>query len=231
MSTIMEQLDPGLWPIKYPLIAHDVARTTDRSTAVVGGYCGSGEILGIKELIELPQNCCGHDLASELAVVDGRYNRDAVIIADLSADPTYAEPLIEIFGKRVVGIQIVSAGDGAEFERRRVRNSIIPVYHVGRTFLFDLLLRELRGDRVRLPDGEMGRRAFAQLNSLEVEQKENRVIYKCPAGQHDDLGISCAMLVWAALHPDFKGFWARTIDDRHRPRAQYKPISSKAWAG
>jgi hypothetical protein len=38
------------------------------------------------------------------------------------------------------------------------------------------------------------------------------------------------MLVWAALHPDFKRFWTRTIDDRHRPRAHQKPISSKAWS-
>jgi hypothetical protein len=230
VTTMMESLDPRDWLIKYPLIAHDVGRTNDRSTAVVGGYCGSGQILGIKELIELP-HCYGHALASELARVDGRYNRDAVIIADLSSDPTYAEVLFENFGRRVVGMQIGSAGDGAECERRRVRNGIMPVYHVGRSFLFDLLAREFRAERIRLPEGETGQRAYAQLTALDVEQKEDRVIYRCRPGQHDDLGISCAMLVWAALHGDFKRFWTRPIDDRHRPRAQYKRISSKAWAG
>jgi hypothetical protein len=229
---MMEFLDPSLWPIKYPLIAHDVGRTNDRSTAVVGGYCASvAGVIGIKELIELPQNCYGHELANQLAMVDGRYNRDAVIITDLSNDATYAEVLFELFGKRVIGLQIGSAGDGAEFERRRVRNGTIPVYHVGRTFLFDLLLRELRTQRIRLPDGVMSRRAFEQLTALEVEQKESRTIYRCPPGQHDDLGISLAMLVWAALHPNFQGFWTRAIDDRHRTRSNKKEYGWPAFVG
>ena len=31
-------------------------------------------------------------------------------------------------------------------------------------------------------------------------------IYNCPSGQHDDLAISCAMLVWAAQHPHL-AYW------------------------
>jgi hypothetical protein len=31
--------DPSTWPIKYPIIAHDVGRK-DSSTAVVGGHDG-----------------------------------------------------------------------------------------------------------------------------------------------------------------------------------------------
>ena len=34
-------LDPGLWPrLHLLLIAHDVGGSRDRSTAVVGGFCG-----------------------------------------------------------------------------------------------------------------------------------------------------------------------------------------------
>ena len=28
------------------------------------------------------------------------------------------------------------------------------------------------------------------------EQRDNGIIYKCPPGQHDDLGVSLAMLAW-----------------------------------
>jgi hypothetical protein len=27
--------------------------------------------------------------------------------------------------------------------------------------------------------------------------RESGIVYSCPPGQHDDLGISCAMLAWA----------------------------------
>ena len=31
--------DPRTWPMKVRIIAHDVARSHDRSTAVIGGNC------------------------------------------------------------------------------------------------------------------------------------------------------------------------------------------------
>jgi len=31
--------------------------------------------------------------------------------------------------------------------------------------------------------------------------RETGVVYTCPPGQHDDLGISRAMLAWPARHP------------------------------
>jgi hypothetical protein len=222
--------DPARWPIQYPIIAHDVGRTHDRSTAVVGGYCRLiPEALGVAEITELRQNCFGHQLASELAVVDSRYHRNAVIVADLSNDRSYAEALYEVFGKRVVGVQIGRFGEGLEFERLPMGSHVIPVYHVGRTFLFDLLLREFRVNQVRLLDGPMAQRAYEQLNALEVEEKENRVIYKCLSGQHDDLGISCAMLLWAARHRDLHRFWVRPIEDRHRSRSKGKEYNWGAF--
>ena len=98
--------DPNTWPCFRPLIiAHDVGRSRDRSTAVVGGL-GPFEpsLVGIKEAEELPQGLYGSARASALAVIDRRYYNDALIVADLSNDATYAEVLFETFGPRVIGL-------------------------------------------------------------------------------------------------------------------------------
>jgi hypothetical protein len=88
------------WPCFRPLIiAHDVGRSRDRSTAVVGGLSPfEPRLTGIKEAEELPQGVYGSARASALAAIDRRYNSDALIVADLSNDPTYAEVLFDTFG-------------------------------------------------------------------------------------------------------------------------------------
>jgi len=47
----------------------------------------------------------------------------------------------------------------------------------------------------------------------------------CPPGQHDDLGISCAMLAWAARHPHLSA-WVDTALFAHRPR---RPRQTFGW--
>jgi len=211
--------DPALWPIKYPLIAHDVGRTNDRSTAVVGGYSPlAPNELVVKEIIELPQGYFGHQLAGALVEVDARYQHNAVIAPDLSNDASYAEVLYEAFGQRVVGIQIGPAGDGTTIETRLLKHGHVRVYRLGRTFLLDYLLQKFRAGQIRLIDGEMARRAFEQLSALEFERNAERVRYICPPGQHDDLAMSLAMLAWAADHPHFMQLWVRPIEDRYRPK-------------
>jgi hypothetical protein len=61
--------DPSTWPVFRPLIiAHDVGRSRDRSTAVVGGNNPfEPRLLGIKECEELPQGLHGSPRASALA--------------------------------------------------------------------------------------------------------------------------------------------------------------------
>ena len=49
--------------------------------------------------------------------------------------------------------------------------------------------------------GALMRRAYDQLANLELEYRDSGAVYRCPPGKHDDLGISCAMLAWAARHP------------------------------
>ncbi len=48
-------------------------------------------------------------------MVDRRYDSNALIIADLSFDPTYADVLYENFGRRVIGLQISRHGDGIDY--------------------------------------------------------------------------------------------------------------------
>jgi hypothetical protein len=55
--------------------------------------------------------------------------------------------------------------------------------------------------------------------ALEPEQRDSGIVYKCPPGQHDDLGMSLAMLAWAAQHLHLN-YWQQPILDTHRPRRQ-----------
>ena len=159
-----------------------------------------------------------------MATVDSRYGRNGLILVDLSYDPTYGEVLFETFGPRVIGLPISRSGDGMSFERRQVRGGSILVYSIGRTYLFDLLHRDMRSDLIRYADGPEMRRAYSQLvnlENLEKEIRESGVVYTCGSGQHDDLGISCAILAWAAQHPHL-GVWLRSLETRpRRPREKF----------
>jgi hypothetical protein len=88
MSLAFNRDDPRTWGYFKPLmLAHDVGRSRDRSTAVIGGNCPIGsQLLGISELIELPQGLYGAARADALAVIDRRYDSDALIIVDVSND-------------------------------------------------------------------------------------------------------------------------------------------------
>jgi hypothetical protein len=129
-----DQDNPATWPGFKPLIiAHDVGRSCDRSTAVAGGNCPYGpRLLGIDQLYHLPLGLYGSARASALAQVDRSYDSNALIIADLSNDATYGEVLYETFGRRVIGLHISRNGDGEQSERRPVKGGAMLVYTVGR---------------------------------------------------------------------------------------------------
>jgi len=227
---IFNRDDPNTWPSLRPLIiAHDVGRSRDRSTAVIGGNSPfQPRLLGIRELEELPQGLYGSPRASALATIDRRYNCNALIVADLSNDPTYAEVLLETFGPRVIGIHIGPHGDGIKFERRPVKNASMLIYTIGRSYLLELFHAELQADQVRFVDGPMSQRAYEQLNGLETEIRENGIVYSCPPGQHDDLGISCAMLAWAARHPHLPS-WVGTFQRTRIIRKRGPAPNSLGW--
>jgi hypothetical protein len=221
--------DVNSWGGFSPLIiAHDVGRSRDRSTAVVGGNSPMGQrLLGVAAAEELPQGLFGSARAAALAAVDARYGHNGLIVVDVSFDPTYGEILVQNFGRRVIGLQIVSHGDGTKFETRTTKFGALLVYSVGRSFLIELLHSEFQSDQLRLSNDRGVRHAFDQLARLEVEYKQGGVVYSCASGQHDDLGISLAMLAFAAKHPHLE-YWARNIPSarRRRPRS----TNNNGWA-
>jgi hypothetical protein len=222
--------DPKTWGCFRPLIiAHDVGRSRDRSTAVIGGLAPFDQnLIGIQQAHELPQGSYGSARASELAAIDRQYDSEALIVADLSNDPTYAEVLHATFGARVVGLQISRHGDGMTFERRPVNHLVMLVYTVGRSYLLECFHSLLQSAQVRIVDGPATRRAYEQLMGLETEMRESGIVYRCPPGQHDDLGISCAMLAWAARHQHLSS-WVRTAMSARRPRKPRQTYSMKAF--
>ena len=186
------QIHPSTWDLCRPhIIAHDVGQSKDRSTAVVGGISVlEPGLVGLAEFNELAHSS-GYARADALAQFDGNCNAKALIIVDLSFDPSYADILFDRFGNRVIGLRITSHGDTIDnFETRQLRNGRILVYKISRTYLLDFLLRELQHDTVRIVASDQSMRAYEQLMQLDVEYKQNGIIYTCPAGYHDDLAIS-----------------------------------------
>jgi hypothetical protein len=222
--------DVASWPGFCPLItAHDVGRSRDRSTAVVGGLCPYGmPLLGVGSAEELPQGLFGAARANALAAVDARSHRNGLIVVDLSNDASYADVLVQTFGQRVIGLQIGRYGDGTEGETRFTPHGRLPVYNVGRTFLIESLHSEFQADRVRFGNSHEVRRAFQQLADLKLEYRESGAVYQCAPGRHDDLGISLAMLSWAARHPHL-GSWTRNMEAARRPRRPKKEANWLAW--
>jgi hypothetical protein len=221
--------DPTTWFRFNPLIiAHDVGRSRDRSTAVIGGNSPTQpRLLGIRELNELPLGLYASARASELARIDRRHNHNALIVADLSNDASYAENLFETFRARLIGLQISRHGDGRECERRPVLDGSILIYNIGRSYLLELYHRELQSRLVRIVDSPMAQKAHAQLEALEVEYRDTGTVYRCLPGHHDDLGISCAMLAWAARHAHLP-YWFRTAQPV-RPAYHSSMSAAAVW--
>jgi len=216
---------PETWTRFYPLImAHDVGRTRDRSTAVVGG--GSpfdNSVIGILDLRELPHGLYGSARASALAAVDHYYLNNTLIIADLSNDESYGEDLYNTFGPRVIGLHITSRGNGMNWQHRPVGGGAMLVYTIGRTALIEQFHSLVATRMVRFVKGSESVRAYDQLANLQTEMREGGTVYSTLPGQHDDLGISCCMLAWACRHPHLTCWATRAFADR-MPRP--KPTDS-----
>ena len=201
--------DPSTWRFRPQILVHDVGTTEDRSTAVlggVGGYAPDPKI-GVAYMEELPRGLRGTPRANALAEVDLKFDRNSIIIADLSNDQSYAEQLSQTFGARVIGVSIGPSGDGMTFQRIAVPHGTMLKYALGRTWLFDRLRSTLESAGLKLVPGDpVARQAFAQLTDLEeVTTDANNRIYACQPSKHDDLAISLALLVWAARHPHVDG--------------------------
>jgi hypothetical protein len=212
--------DPSTWVnFKPTIVAHDVGASRDRSTAVVGGPAWfNQQLIGITEYHELQQNLYGSARADHLAATICKYP-ESMIVVDLSFDPTYAESLYQRFGPRLIGLKITASGDGMECEERRFKNGRILVYKVSRNTLIEGFHEALQLGHVRLTGGRESMRAFQQLMALQTQTSARGLVYNCPSGQHDDLGISCAMLAFVARHPHFQ-IWVRNMFRTPAPKRQ-----------
>jgi hypothetical protein len=166
------------------------------------------------EIGELPQGLYGSTRASALAAVDRKYYNNTLIIADLSNEQSYGEFLYQTFGPRVIGLQITRHGDGLNFERRLVGNSIMQVYTIGRTQMIEQFHSLMASNMVRFVKGAESQRAFAQFTDLQLELRDSGKVYSCLPGHHDDLAISCCMLAWATNHPHRASWCSRGFANR-----------------
>ncbi len=130
--------------------------------------------LELAEAEELPQGLFGHARANELAVIDRRHQSNALIVADLSNDSSYADILHETFGKRVIGLHIGRFGVGWNPRGGRSEMAVLRVYTIGRTHLLELFHSTLQSDLVRFANGPDVRHAFEQLTNLEIEYERDR---------------------------------------------------------
>jgi hypothetical protein len=201
--------------LKPSIIAHDVGRSKDRSTAVFGGRSPLAlDLVFASDFAELRQGLYGSARASELAEIDRQCGGRNLIVADLSNDATYAEVLFERFGERLIGLQITRSGDGMDHQLWQVKDRhVVPVYTIGRTYMLDLLHRFLSDGKLRIRPGTAAMQTYEQLMMLEIELRETGLVYQCPSGRHDDLAISLAMLVWASQHPHLS-YWMRALEPR-----------------
>jgi hypothetical protein len=223
--------DPSTWLYKPTIIAHDVGRSRDRSTAVVGGLCPHvGPLIGMEKFIELPQKLFGTDRVEALAAIDRQYNSTALVVADLSNDASYGEIFAKRFGPRAIGLNIGRSGDGMAWDLRQFSGGKITVYNVGRTFLLEHFHNLLVSREIRFVDGPDAKRAYQQLLNLDLELRQTGKIYMCPPGQHDDLGISCAILAFIARHPHLPHH-VRELERLLMPPTPPRMTAAQAWAG
>jgi len=72
----------------------------------------------------------------------------------------------------------------------------------------------------------MPRRECVDMDAVWGKARESGIVHSCPPGQHDDLGISCAMLALAARHPHLSSWVSPAISARKAAQA-----ASNIWLG
>lgn len=224
---MIDPKDPLSLPCRPYIIAHDVGGSRDRSTAVIGGPVAFHPHITIRQSLQLPNGRFGSDRAEELREIDRFYGYKTLVAFDVSNDSTYGETLLSIFGPRVIGIHITSSGDGMTLDHRPYPKGCLPVLKVGRTELLEKLHLCMEEDQLRVADNDNNRAAYNELNRLQVEARPRGRVYSCPGGEHDDLAISWAMLVFFAQHPIF-GHFVRKLEPRPARRQRGK-ITSAGW--
>ena len=161
----------------------------------------------------------GSELANALAAIDQAYDRNCLIVADLSNDPTYGETLV-----RHVRSARRWRADRSLRRRHDVRAAarqkmaLYPSITLAGPSCSNSCSPRCATTGSALPTAPESVRALMSNSwQLEPEQRPSGMVFKCPSGQHDDLAMSLAMLAWAAQHLHLE-CWTQPIFDAHRPR-------------
>ena len=153
-------------------------------------------------------------------------------MVDASGNSAHAEAVAAAFGRRCIGVRITAAHDHAMRPQpvpftAGGKRAVLPVWHLGRTPLFDQLGAAMERGEVKVAKAGDWRELAQELEGLErvVTDAGNVRFATGAAGRHDDLAVSLALLVWAATRLPRA---AITAPRAYTPRAKAMPPG--AWS-
>ncbi len=198
--------DPASWPTPpQPFLVHDFGGAQDYSTIMVGGVPPwSRGVVGVTRIERLPLRMTSAETLAKLVEADRDLGYRATIIVDASGNSAHAEAVAAAFGRRCTGVRMTAAHDHALRPQpvpftAMGKRAVLPVWHLGRTPLFDQLNAAMERSEVKVATLGDWRELAQELEGLErVVTDAGNVRYVTTSGKHDDLAVSLALLTWAA---------------------------------
>ena len=188
-------------------------------------------MVGATRIERLPLRLTSAETLERLAEADREMGHRATVVVDASSNSAHAEAVAAVFGRRCVGVRITAAHDHA-LRPQPVpfatggKRAVLPVWHLGRTPLFDQLGAAMERAEVKVAKAGDWRELAQELEGLErVITDAGNVRFATASGRHDDLAVSLALLVWAATRLPRAAVAAPRLSV---PRA--KPMPPGAWS-
>ena len=233
MYAAFDPADPASWPaLPQPFLVHDFGGAQDYSTILVGGVAPwSRGVVGATRIERLPLRMTSAETLERLAEADRELAHRATVVVDASGNSAHAEALAAAFGRRCIGARITAAHDHSMRPQpvpftAGGKRAVLPVWHLGRTPLFDQLGAAMERGEVKVAKAGDWRELAQEMEGLErVTTDAGNVRFTTTAGKHDDLAVSLALLVWAATRLPQAAIAASRVS---MPRA--KPMPAGAWS-
>jgi hypothetical protein len=140
---------------------------------------------------------------AKLVDADRELGYRATVIVDASGNSAHAEAVAAAFGRRCIGVRITAAHDHALRPQpvpftAMGKRAVLPIWHLGRTPLFDQLNAAMERAEVKVAKTGEWRELAQELEGLErVVTDAGNVRFMTTSGKHDDLAVSLALLTWA----------------------------------
>ncbi len=226
MAVTFDPADPASWPaLPQPFLVHDFGGAQDYSTIIVGGVPPwSRGVVGATRIERVLLRMTSMETLERLAEADRELGHRATVIVDASGNSAHAEAAAAAFGRRCIGVRITAAHDHALCPQpvpftAGGKRAVLPVWHLGRTPLFDQLGAAMERAEVKVAKAGDWRELAQEMEGLErVTTDAGNVRFVTASGKHDDLAMSLALLVWAATRLPQAAITApRATMPRHRP--------------